>query len=102
MRYSIQALAFFIIVPFISFNIHKPFLKMIFENKPIIFTGKLSYSLYLFHWVAFTWASSYFNRLSINWIFFTMFFTVTLSLSSYYFVERPFISLRKRLGPNVN
>jgi peptidoglycan/LPS O-acetylase OafA/YrhL len=100
-RYSIQSLAFLFIVPAIGVNAESPFLKRIFENKPIILIGRLSYSLYLFHWVAITLAGCYFAEFSVGWFVSTMIVTVILTMFSYYLIERPLVSLRKKLGSNV-
>jgi len=66
--------------------------------------GRLSYSLYLFHWigvsVAMYWVGS--ERLSPLWISVAVAVGLPLSLLSYYYVEQPVLQLRKRFGSNVD
>ena len=100
-RYTIQALAFCLIIPSINCYSDDTILKQIFNNKPFVFIGKLSYSLYLFHWISIRVANNFFNEFSLKWLGFVFMFAIILSISSYYLVERPFISLRKKFGSNV-
>ncbi len=100
-RFSLQAIAFFLIVPSISFYNQTSVIKKVLENKALLFIGRLSYSLYLFHWMVIILANHYFRPNSAVWITFIVFFSVALSLISYFFVEQPFIALRRKFGSDA-
>lgn len=99
--YSFQGLGLFIIVPAIGMA-SNPFIKNILSSKTLIFIGKISYSLYLFHWIAIKLGNHYFEEWSWNWQLFFWPLTLALSLGSYYFVEKPFVQLRKKFGSTSN
>ena len=101
-RYSLQGLALMIIVPAVIYLPGTSHLKRLFENKVLVFIGQLSYSLYLFHWVSLNIANSFYTAFTFNWLVTMVLLTIILSLSSYYFVERPVVSLRRKFGSNVS
>ncbi|MCC6289781.1 MAG: acyltransferase [Chitinophagaceae bacterium] len=100
-KFSFQGIAFSLIIPTFLFYSNKNILLKALNNKPIVFIGRLSYSLYLFHWVALAFCNLYFSTRSITWYAIFILITVTLSLSSYLFVEKPFLRLRKKFGSNA-
>lgn len=62
--------------------------------KPIVFIGKLSYSLYLFHWLFIAWANYLMgttgkNEFSFEVTTLILILTVSCSLLSYYLLENP-------------
>ena len=59
------------------------------RNRVVVFIGKISYSLYLWHWpvfVLFRWTS---GLESAPWIIAAVVLTFALAIASYYFVEQP-------------
>jgi peptidoglycan/LPS O-acetylase OafA/YrhL len=100
-RFTKQALAFFLIVPSINYYGPGSIIKRFFENSVLTYIGKISYSLYLFHWEAITVANYYFKEGSPQWLIFTLVLTVILSLGCYYLIERPFMSLRHKFGSHA-
>ncbi len=66
------------------------------ENKAVVFIGKISFSLYMWHQVVLAFAR-YFVVKEIDAIAFGALFIVTflLSVLSYYFVEQPFRNAQK-------
>ncbi|MFD0751753.1 acyltransferase family protein [Mucilaginibacter calamicampi] len=97
-RFTRQSIAFMFIVPGIGYLAHTSIIRRIFENIVLVFIGKLSYSLYLFHWLAVTVANHYFAFATPTWLCLMLGLTLLLSLASYYLVERPFVRLRKKFG----
>ena len=64
----------------------------------MVFVGVLSYSLYL-------WQEPFLNRLSnhpINWFPLNLICVAAAALASYYFVERPFLDLRRRIERSMS
>jgi peptidoglycan/LPS O-acetylase OafA/YrhL len=99
--FSFQGIGLLLIIPALGFKRRK--IPMLFlENRILIFIGRISYSLYLFHWVALKFANSRAEEFTFRWhlIFWPLAFL--LSLSSYFFIEKPFVALRKRFGSHSN
>ncbi len=64
------------------------FVKSFFSSRPVVYIGKISYSLYLWHWAVLTvvrWKIDL-DIVSIPIVFLTMFL---LAIVSYHFVEKP-------------
>lgn len=99
--FSFQGIGLLLIIPSLGFKRRKTAM-LLLENKLLIFIGKISYSLYLFHWVASKFANSKAAEHSLSWqlIFWPM--ALLLSLSSFYFVEKPFVALRRRFGSHIH
>lgn len=89
-------------------------LNSFFQFSSIRFLGKISYGVYLYHWVISYLLSPYFNDIwnSLDFNFlgklsiirynrylvsFIMFFAMTISLAtiSYYFIEKPLLKLKR-------
>lgn len=100
-RFTRQSLGFMFIVPGIGYLAQNSIIKRILEHNVLVFIGKLSYSLYLFHWVAVTVANNYFEFATPGWLCLMLGLTILLSLTSYHLVERPFVKLRKRFGSHA-
>ena len=95
--YSFQGIGLFLLIPAIGL-FRNPFIKNILSHRAMIFVGKISYSLYLFHWIVAKLGNHYFEEWSWQWQLFFWPITLALSLGSYYFVEQPFVGLRKKYG----
>lgn len=65
--------------------------KQFFCSKPVVFIGKLSYSLYLFHWLFIAWAHylTGVKMLSLETAGIVLFLTLICSLLSYFLLEIP-------------
>lgn len=101
LKYSLQGIGFSLIIPAFLFSFKQGILRKLVENKLIIFIGKLSYSLYLFHWVARAMTNLYFTEKNVYWYLFGISATLILSLVSFYFVEKPFLRVRRKFGSNA-
>jgi len=76
-------------------------LKRIFKVKPLVYTGKISYGLYIFHPLCFYLIGYYFNPQSIA-INLTACFAVTYIVASlsYYLFESRFLALKQKFSYN--
>lgn len=102
-RYSLQGLALSVIVPATLYVPAYSGLVRLLSQPRLVFIGKLSYSLYLFHWVGVSVAENLIGgeRLTVPWLLTAVPLGLVLSLASYYFVEKPTAGLRKRFGSTV-
>lgn len=104
-RYSLQNISLLIIVANIVFGetIDLQKIKQFLSNKSMVLIGKLSYSLYLQHWLALIVASLLIGNKGIYLSWQTAYWVMTISMSlfSYYVIEKPTIRYRKKYGSNV-
>lgn len=74
----------------------KLFYHSLLSSKPIVFIGKISYSLYLWHFVIIAFARySYFNEFGIWSSLMVLVFTMLLSVFSFYWIENRYRSMQK-------
>ena len=82
----------------IKYSNEKNFLSKIFQFRPIIFTGLISYSLYLWHWPTISFLKYIFvDGLTKQIIFLTIIFIFTISFLSWKFIEQPFLSRQSNI-----
>ena len=62
----------------------------ILQNKYIIFIGLISYSLYLWHYPIIVFLKYFYIKKSFLYYFSFIFFLITFSLTSFFFIEQPF------------
>jgi peptidoglycan/LPS O-acetylase OafA/YrhL len=66
--------------------------------RPAVFVGRLSYSLYLWHWGALAVADWCAPRFGAIWLSLAVTLSAALALASYYGIERPMLRLRHHFG----
>lgn len=82
--------------------INAPGLKKIFSNRLIVFLGKRSYGLYVYHRLGNGFASYIISHISIlpsnslAAFIYSLLFTITVSIISYRIIETPFLKLKKK------
>ena len=68
---------------------------------PAVYVGRLSYSLYLWHWGALAVADWWAPRFGAMWLAVAVSLSAALALASYYGIERPMLRLRHRFGSHA-
>lgn len=100
-RYTFQGLAFMVIIPKVIFDTKSSLLLKVLKSTHLIFIGKLSYSLYLFHWLALRTVDTLSNSnsdLTANLYLIAGALGIILSLINYYGIEIPMKQVRKYFG----
>ncbi|PKH85164.1 acyltransferase family protein [Colwellia sp. Bg11-28] len=95
-RYSIQGIAMFPIFYYLITQ-NKSLLYKLFNSQFMSFIGKISYSFYLSHYVLIYLAQSLFGDTLLVKNIIGLLFTLLFSTFMYYFVEKRFALLRKKL-----
>lgn len=99
-RYSVQGVCLYFIFGELIYSKEIEWLRRILSVRLMVFVGKLSYSLYLYHWIALTLMIAYLGRVqaTVAWQIGYWVLSFGLAALSYYFVERPTLKLRVRYG----
>lgn len=104
-RYSVQGGALFVLVLNLYALRSARFAIDFFEIAPLCWIGRLSYSLYLWHWpmiwIAFKMTGLELgseDRMSLPVMGIVIIASFAFASASYYFVERPLFGLRKKFG----
>jgi peptidoglycan/LPS O-acetylase OafA/YrhL len=98
-RYAIQGLALAVLVPGLIW-VDSP-ARRAFEAAPLVFVGRISYALYLWHWAALGAADYAMPGGGAAWVATAVGLTACLSLSCWHLIERPMLRLRRRAGSHV-
>lgn len=87
--------------------INSPRVQRILMIKPLLFLGKISYSLYLVHWLVLGFFMNHFDEIMthlqternmlLTFLAFGSIVSIVLAILLYYLVEKPFISIGRKL-----
>lgn len=70
--------------------------KFFLQSKVLVFIGKISYSLYMWHQVVFAFSRyAFFDEINVMWSMVLVVLTFLLSVLSYYFIENTFRNKNK-------
>ena len=92
---------------FFAVNKNIPFLNKVFSNKVLVYIGKISYSLYVYHWfllillyAKFIQLLEQYLHISSHLLASTLCFVITfvISMLSYQYFERPIVKLKRRFS----
>jgi peptidoglycan/LPS O-acetylase OafA/YrhL len=98
-RYTLQGITLMSIIFTSLYGRCSSFSRHILETKYFVWLGKLSYSLYLYHWLSKVLAGLFFEvEFGLGWqvVFWPLSFL--LASASYYYLEHPMLRIRKRFG----
>ena len=103
-RYTLQGLALMPLVVAVTVSGVLPWATTILDSAPMRWVGRLSYSLYLWHILAFDLAERLVPGTGMRHVLAILLgwaLAIGISMLCYRFVEQPFFALRKRFGSNV-
>ncbi|WP_342152790.1 acyltransferase [Methylorubrum sp. SB2] len=98
-RYSAQGVAFLILVP--ALLVGTSGLRRLLERRIPVLIGRLSYSIYLWHWLAGMVAAYAFAQAPLVQALVYLVLTALLSALGWFAIERPMLRLRRRAGSAV-
>jgi peptidoglycan/LPS O-acetylase OafA/YrhL len=98
-RYSLQGVALAVLVPAIVL-FDSP-LRRALETRVAVFIGRLSYSMYLWHWGALAAADYLIGGEGVVWAVVAAILTAGFSVASYFGIERPMLRVRRRFGSHA-
>lgn len=99
LRYSLQGAALFVLIPAITRE--DSLVRRLLETRPAVLVGRMSYSIYLWHWGALMIADRLLAADSVGWALLAAGLTALLSAMSFFLVERPMLGLRHRFGSHA-
>lgn len=102
-RYSLQGMA---LIPIFHATLHEEYFlrtRNFLSNKILVLIGKLSYSIYLYHWLALVLTSWIIGstKLAPVWLATYYGLSIILATFSYILIEVPSLTLRKKYGSHV-
>ena len=100
-KFILLAFSYFSMIGYIITIKDQNVLKRIFKSKPLTFTGKISYGLYVYHPLCFGLMSSYYKNGNVLVHFILSFILSYLVASlSFYFFESKFSALKQKFEYN--
>ena len=98
-RYTVQGLALSVLIP-LAISL-RGIVASLLTHPAAVYIGRLSYSLYLWHWGAVILADWCRPGHPAVWLCIALAATIAGALISFYLVERPLLALRRRFGSQV-
>ncbi|MBK6649006.1 MAG: acyltransferase [Betaproteobacteria bacterium] len=102
-RFSVQGIGLMMIfIPTIFSEFYKQ-IRNGLSNIVLVYVGKLSYSIYLYHWLVIIALRIFVGDIQISLLWQSLFWILSFGLSifSYYLVEQPFMKFRRKYGSNI-
>jgi peptidoglycan/LPS O-acetylase OafA/YrhL len=99
MRPSLQGAALLLLLPWLLNR--TGWVRAGLTSAPALYLGRLSYSLYLWHWAALGAADRLAGGNRLAWLAIAVPLSTGLSVCSYHGIEQPMLGLRRRAGSAV-
>jgi peptidoglycan/LPS O-acetylase OafA/YrhL len=105
--YTLFDFLFFLLILYVAYPSlkRKKAVEVVMGNPILVYTGKISYGLYVYHWIIIMT----FNKYLLDWFPYPglgmlayFFVTFAVASGSYFIYERPILSLKDRLFHSVN
>ncbi|TXT40171.1 MAG: acyltransferase 3 [Comamonadaceae bacterium] len=102
-RYTLQGISLYLVFGEVIFSEKLDVVRKILSNKLIVYVGKLSYSMYLYHWFAVVLMMYYLGVAELKSVWQIGYWSIAVGMSmlSYYFVEKPTLRLRIKYGSSA-
>lgn len=103
LRYTLQGICLYFIFRELIYTEKMKFLRQTLATPILVYVGKLSYSMYLYHWLALILTVTFFGKIEIKSQWQAIYWggSLLLSILSYYAIERPTLRLRVKYGSNA-
>jgi peptidoglycan/LPS O-acetylase OafA/YrhL len=103
LRYSLQGMSLYLIFGAMIYAEPAALLRRALSVRPLVFVGKLSYSLYLYHWLVLIIMMVYAGPVAKTFAWQGPYWVLSFALAalSYYLVERPSLRWRIRYGSDA-
>ena len=98
-RYSLQGIALSVLIPAVSGQPNV--LRRLLELPVAVFLGRLSYSLYLWHWAAVSFSDWLQPSHGVTWAILAVSINGAGALISFFAVEQPMVAFRRRFGSHA-
>ncbi len=98
-RTSVQGGALLLVFPALLYR--ESVVREVLSRPAVLLIGRLSYSLYLWHWGAFMVADHVAGSQRVLWLAIGLPLSAVMAAVSYRFVEQPMLRLRRRAGSHA-
>ena len=84
-------------------NKNKTTISIIFHNKLLVYLGRISYGLYLYHFIVYRLFDAFLFHFSLKFgyekiIFLKIIITLLIAIISWHFIERPILKYKSRIN----
>jgi len=102
-RYSLQGVSLYLLCGALLFSDRLQWARQWLSVRPLVYVGKLSYAMYLYHWLALVIVYLVMGRqhFTLAWQGLYWALTLSASIASYHWIEVPSIRWRRRFGSNA-